>query len=329
MSTAALAGYAASFMMQTRKKATLTTTQGDNKDLTFKAVPPGTAGNGISIIYADPSANNSPLSVEVDVREITVSLATGSGGGIVTTAAEIMAAVNAHDEAARWVVASLATGSNGSGVVAAMGSTSLSGGSTATTESFTDVVLVDLGDHIHYQAAAIADRYWIPGETLTIEEQAGGIGEFAEITTGFTIDYYRGLVTFDVAQDPDDNFQASGTKAIMEVVCAAYDFEVSPEIDMKDVTTFCSGGHREFKPGLVGGSGSVSDYWVAPGHSGDLRSPLIAAFYINTDTGRHRMEAEGYLEGAPTNASVGEVVSSRMTWRFTGKFYLWKDETYG
>lgn len=328
MSTAALAGYAASFMMQTRKKATLTTTQGDNKDLTFKAVPPGTAGNGISIIYADPSANNSPLSVEVDVREITVSLATGSGGGIVTTAAEIMAAVNAHDEAARWVVASLATGSNGSGVVAAMGSTSLSGGSTATTESFTDVVLVDLGDHIHYQAAAIANRYWDEGETLTIEEQAGGVGEFSEISTGFTVDYYRGLITFAVAQDPADNFQASGTKHIMEPVCHAYEFTVSPEVDMKEVTTFCSGGHKEFLPGLVGGSGEVSDYWVTPGHSGDLRSSMIAVFYINTDTGRHRIEADGYLEGAPVNASVGEVVASKMTWRFTGAFYHWKDETY-
>jgi len=331
MTTAALAGYASSFYKETQKRATLSTNlDGDNNDLTFTAVPPGTAGNAIEIIYSDPSANDAELSISVDEETltITVSLATGSGGAITSTASEIMAAINADQEASRWVSAALKTGNTGAGVVTAMGSSSLTGGSTDTTEAFTDVELVDLGDHIHYQAAAIANRYWDEGETLTIEEQAGGVGEFSEISTGFTVDYYRGLITFAVAQDPADNFQASGTKHIMEPVCHAYEFTVSPEVDMKEVTTFCSGGHKEFLPGLVGGSGEVSDYWVTPGHSGDLRSSMIAVFYINTDTGRHRIEADGYLEGAPVNASVGEVVASKMTWRFTGAFYHWKDETY-
>ncbi len=329
MTSAALAGYAASFYKETQKKATLTTAlDGDNNDLTFTAVPPGTAGNGIAIIYSDPSANSSPLSVSVSVRTITVSLETNGSGTIISTASEIMAAVNADQGAARWVSAALATGNDGSGVVAAMGSSSLSGGAATTTESFTELSLVDLGDHKHYQAAAIADRYWVEGATLTIEEDPLGGGSWGEITTGFTVDYYLGLITFSVAQDPTDLFRASGTKHIMEPVCHAYDFSVSPEIDFKEVTTFCSGGHKEYLPGLMGGSGEVSDYWVAPGHSGDLRSNMIASFYVNTDTGRHRIDADGYLEGAPVSAKVGEVVTSKMTWRFTGAFYRWKDETY-
>ena len=329
MTSAALAGYAASFYKETQKKATLTTAlDGDNNDLTFTAVPPGTAGNGIAIIYSDPLANSSPLSVSVSVRTITVSLETNGSGTIISTASEIMAAVNADQGAARWVSAALATGNDGSGVVAAMGSSSLSGGAATTTESFTELSLVDLGDHKHYQAAAIADRYWVEGETLTIEEDPLGGGSWGEITTGFTVDYYLGLITFSVAQDPTALFRASGTKHIMEPVCHAYDFSVSPEIDFKEVTTFCSGGHKEYLPGLMGGSGEVSDYWVAPGHSGDLRSNMIASFYVNTDTGRHRIDADGYLEGAPVSAKVGEVVTSKMTWRFTGAFYRWKDETY-
>lgn len=329
MTTAALAGYASSFYKETQKKAVLTTSLvGDNNDLTFTAVPPGTAGNGIAIIYSDPFANDSPLSVSVSGLTITVSLETNGSGTIISTAQQVMDAVNASQEAARWVSAALATGSDGSGVVTAMGSSGLSGGSTATTESFTEVSLVDLGDHKHYQAAAIADRYWVEGETLTIEEDPLGGGSWGEITTGFTVDYYRGLITFAVAQDPTDLFRASGTKHIMTAVCHAYEFSVSPEVDMKEVTTFCSGGHKEYLPGLMGGSGEVSDYWVTPGHSGDLGTAMVAVFYVNTDTGRHRIEADGYLEGAPVNASVGEVIKSKMTWRFTGAFYHWKDETY-
>lgn len=331
MTTAALAGYASSFFMETQKRATLTTDLvGDNNDLTFTAVPPGTAGNAIEIIYRDPSANNAELSISVaeSTQTITVYLATGSGGAITSTAQQVMDAINADELAAKWVSAALATGNDGSGIVTAMGPTSLSGGSTATTESFTNVELVDLGDHKHYQAAAIADRYWDSGETLTIEKNPLGGGSWGEITTGFTVDYYRGLITFSIAQDPTDLFRASGTKHIMEAVCHAYDFSVSPEVDIKEVTTFCSGGHKEYLPGLMGGSGEVSDYWVTPGHSGDLRQNMIAVFFVNTDTGRHRIEADGYLEGAPVNASVGEVIKSKMTWRFTGAFYHWKDETY-
>lgn len=101
-------------------QATMTTSQiGANNDLAFTAVPRGRLGNEILIIYSDPSANNASLSVSVTGRTITMHLATGAGGAITTTAAQIKAAIEASPAASALVTVVNAPGSNGSGIVTA------------------------------------------------------------------------------------------------------------------------------------------------------------------------------------------------------------------
>lgn len=104
---------------------------GDDNGLTFTANTYGAAGNEISIRYVDPGANNAALSVSVAGPAITVSLATGVAGAITSTAAEVLAAVNAH--VSGLVTATLLTSDggdadDGSGVVTAMASVSLADG---------------------------------------------------------------------------------------------------------------------------------------------------------------------------------------------------------
>lgn len=106
---------------------------GDDNGLTFTAVEYGTGGNSIAVRYVNPGANNAALAVSVAHKQITVSLATNSGGTITSTAAEVLDVVNAHPEAGALVVASIYAGDtgsadDGSGVVTAMAPTALTGG---------------------------------------------------------------------------------------------------------------------------------------------------------------------------------------------------------
>lgn len=94
-------------------------------DLTYTAVAVGTAGNSINVTHVDPGANNAALSVSVNVKTITVSLATGAGGAITSTAALVKAAVNAHAEASLLVTCE--DEGAGSGVVNAVANTFLTG----------------------------------------------------------------------------------------------------------------------------------------------------------------------------------------------------------
>jgi len=112
--------------------AVLTTAlTGANNDLTFLAVTPGTAGNSITVKLTDPSGNNQALSVSVVSNDIDVSLATGAGGAITSTARQVRNALNADTSAAAKITTDIAPGNTGYGIVTAMAKTNLAGGAAA------------------------------------------------------------------------------------------------------------------------------------------------------------------------------------------------------
>jgi len=104
---------------------------GANNSILYTAVTGGSVGNQISIEYVDPSANNSPLDVDVDDNAIIVYLATGAGGAITTIGDDITAAILAHPLASTMVTAVDAGGDDGSEVVTAMARDFLTGGTGA------------------------------------------------------------------------------------------------------------------------------------------------------------------------------------------------------
>lgn len=108
---------------------------GDDNALTFTAASYGPAGNGISVAYVDPGVPDAALAVTGVMSEngfaITVWLATDENGDIISTAAEIKAAVEAEMDG--WVTVDIDTsdsgdGDDGSGVVTAMAAANLEGG---------------------------------------------------------------------------------------------------------------------------------------------------------------------------------------------------------
>lgn len=131
--------------------ASLTTAGGNaNSHLTFTAVTAGLAGEAIKIAMLDNAGNNNPLEVTIVNNEIRIQLATDGAGAVTSTAAEVMAAVNASILAKQLVVASLVAEETGAGVVAALAATALDGGAEGTAASTTpacvlleEVVLTD------------------------------------------------------------------------------------------------------------------------------------------------------------------------------------------
>lgn len=99
---------------------------GANNDLTFTALRRGIWGNQVSVTYTDPGGT-STLAVTVEGFKILVSLGT-SAAVIVSTAAQVMAAILANADAAQLVSVANAAGNDGSGVVTALAETSLTGG---------------------------------------------------------------------------------------------------------------------------------------------------------------------------------------------------------
>lgn len=116
--------------------ASLTTAlAGANNDLVWTANVGGTAGNNIRIQYV-VAGTNTPLSVSVGGTasnpDITVNVATNGASAATSTAAQVAAAVAAAGPAGRLVTGTNAAGNDGTGVVAAMALTALTGGTDWT-----------------------------------------------------------------------------------------------------------------------------------------------------------------------------------------------------
>ena len=88
-------------------------------------------GNDLTIAYVDPSVASSPLSVSVVGDDIVVGLGTDGSGATPSTAAEVVAALDAHPDASSLVDASTYRGSGGSGIVVAAPAASLTDGLNA------------------------------------------------------------------------------------------------------------------------------------------------------------------------------------------------------
>jgi hypothetical protein len=111
------------------RRAKLTTAlSGANNDITLLARRPDTTGNSITLTIVVSGAST-PLSVSVSTSAITVNSATSAGSAATSTAKEVIKAINSHSAARRLVWAQRAAHNDGTGVVTALSSTSLSGAS--------------------------------------------------------------------------------------------------------------------------------------------------------------------------------------------------------
>ena len=74
-------------------------------------------GNDITAEFRDPGAANSPLTVSVSGNDLSVGLATDAAGALTSTAAQVVAAINANPAANALLVALTYRGNTGTGIV--------------------------------------------------------------------------------------------------------------------------------------------------------------------------------------------------------------------
>lgn len=130
--------------------AVTTAVAGNNNDLVFTDARATTQlgsnaslGGSVSVVYA-VAGNNTPLSVATATdattgnTTITVNLATNGNGAATSTANDVLTALGQDATASSFVSVALAGGNDGTGTLAAMGATALTGGTDASQLTLTD-----------------------------------------------------------------------------------------------------------------------------------------------------------------------------------------------
>jgi hypothetical protein len=116
------------FLKPVGVRATLTTAlAGTNNDALISALYHGAAGNSIRFRIVVAGAST-PASVAVSGNDITFNSATSGASAATSTLDQMIAAVNADPTAANLVFLQRAAGNDGTGVIAALAFTNLTGG---------------------------------------------------------------------------------------------------------------------------------------------------------------------------------------------------------
>ena len=218
--TSSVSGLSAALYRDEPLYYAVTAALGSNRDICFASLNGAT--NSVECLVA---GNNTALSVTVSGAKVTINSATGPGGAATSTAAQIVAAFNLVVAAAALFTARLPPGSTGAGITGAFSVISAANG-----VAFTALSLVDSGDHLTYQAAA-GSRYWDNDLALTVKADG------STVTSGFTVNYLRGAVTFATSQI-GKVITADGTMRSLlafQKVINLYDCKV--KIDGKDIDT--------------------------------------------------------------------------------------------
>lgn len=89
------------------------------QDLTYTSIVDGVFGNTITITYVNPGTPSSALAVTVTDTAISVSLATNAGSALISTANDVLGAINGSDASSLVTVAVSGVGANVQTAVAA------------------------------------------------------------------------------------------------------------------------------------------------------------------------------------------------------------------
>lgn len=115
-------------------KAALTTAlAGTNNDLVFTARDGGPGGNDITVEYV-VSGTNTALAVKANGKAIVVTVATSGAGAATSTAAQVKSKIEGDGDTNALVTIANAASNDGTGVVAALAATALTGGTLGVAQ---------------------------------------------------------------------------------------------------------------------------------------------------------------------------------------------------
>jgi len=216
--SSAVSGLSAALYQDEGEEYVVTPALGSNRDICFVSLNHAT--NSVEIVVGGTTA---PLSVAISGSKLTVTSA-NTDGSATSTAKEIVDAINADAQAKTLFLARLPPGSTGAGVTGAMSEVHAADG-----VAFTGLALVDSGDGLTWQAAT-GSRYWDPDVPVTVYDDGAGV------TSGYTVNYLRGSVTFDAVKSGTITIDGTRRSELaLEKVLMLYDGKL--KIEGKEIDT--------------------------------------------------------------------------------------------
>jgi predicted RNA-binding protein with TRAM domain len=187
-----------------------------------------------------------------------------------------------------------------------------------TAAAMSQVTGTGITPYTRYQITDTTKRYWDPTQTVTVKKNG------TVVTTGYTVELLSGFVVFTAANIVTDTITVSASALDVEPVGGVFQWKLDIDATMEDVTTFTSGGNKEFIATLNGFSGSADAYWLDVDAetlmlAGD--TDIILVLYTDAGAGKARYEGFVQFKKISADASVKSVVKKTIDFEGDGVVY--------
>jgi len=156
-----------------------------------------------------------------------------------------------------------------------------------------------------YTIASTTKRYIDDSVSVTVKKNG------VTVTSGYIIEYAGGVVVFSTPLINTDVVTVSGNYFNIVQCATFFNWKIDFETELKDVTTFASGGWKEVQPTIKGWNGNCEGYWCDGTFISLLGQRMILVLYIDNSTNK-RYEGYVYFKKnsitQPTNDVVKESV---------------------
>lgn len=193
---------------------------------------------------------------------------------------------------------------------------------SGTSVAFTQAVMTDSGDHKTYTTTTTAHRYWDDSAAVTtlIEVSTDGGSTWNPATAGtFTVQFVGGVVTFTTV-NASREVRATGKYWPISQIGQAYDWELSPTVNILDTTVFGGGGWKTKTAGLHDATAKASRYFLDGTFFNLLGSRFVVIFYPNFSAGT-RFEAYAWLKTVPEKVGVDALIDEELDFEVDGNLY--------
>lgn len=181
-----------------------------------------------------------------------------------------------------------------------------------TSTAFTDQATTALTGYKRYRITNNTMRYWDDTQAVTVKKN--GVVQ----TSGFTIEYAGGYIEFTNALLGTDVVLVSG-KYFTPTQCASvFNWKLDFDVELKDTTTFASGGWKEQLAVTKGWSASAEGYWADGTFFNNLGNNLIVVLYVDS-TSDKRYEGYTYLKKCSVDVPVDDIVKESIDFEGDGR----------
>lgn len=268
---------------------------GLNNDVAISDIRPTGSAGTVSVVFADPGSNSASLSVAVtssgNDRTITVNLATDANGNIISTAADVAAAINA-DATASALVHAVASG-DGSETVSAIASTDLAAG----------------GGVLRLESVSYGSKEFVDLNVLS--------GSFATTLSDFTTSASRNAGSDIVATINGQQAQGQGLTASVRTstLDASLSFAAASNVANASATVTITGGGSLFQIGQEVSAAGQIGVGIDAVNTARLGGVTGKLYELGTGGGKSLLDVGPNVQGADLVAIVEEALDRVSTLR--------------